>query len=569
MRPLQTMSLPLPTSPTPPTFPAPPSPARAALWLFLGVFCAYALAASMNHAGYERETVEQARSLPRGGIPKGRAGLFDVLIYVPFVAVAEVLSSLAAAPLFREFIPNLALAAAMAATVALVFLIALELFRPRAALGTALVFAFTTMAWPYSKMGMETGLTLASTLAFYGLALAARGSAQLAGEGAAGASGIERGQRSELGWAIYAVGLGCLLFTKTHAPVVIFLFLVCGAWLVRRGAARRPSRRALTRAFASLAAIAVVWVLTNHARHGAWLISSSYSAKWEAARTPGYFLRLAGLILSPGKSILLYNPSLIVALALAPAMARRSPVFFAALVFVVIPQFFFHAWFRTWADETWGPRRLMNVIPILILPVGVALEAMGSESEGKLGAFGKIAARAIVGAALLAGFLFQFLAVSINYASVVWTLQAAGLATQRNMAWRPATSAPRVELRIARSMIRRARDRGSLEMHLPARFVGLRDFEYLPWNAPELAPQQSLDAFIGTDPSRRWIRLDLAPFDRAPDFWWAQRRVQFPDRPPWRDKPLWFVPILILGAGAGFVFAARASRAPRPLPAPR
>lgn len=81
----------------------------------------------------------------------------------------------------------------------------------------------------------------------------------------------------------------------------------------------------------------------------------------------------AGMLFSPGKSVFLFNPPLIVAviglivMLIAPGAHRRSAVVIlaAALASVV-----FHSRYTTWAgDLTWGPRYLTSQIGLVLLGI--------------------------------------------------------------------------------------------------------------------------------------------------------------------------------------------------------
>jgi hypothetical protein len=104
----------------------------------------------------------------------------------------------------------------------------------------------------------------------------------------------------------------------------------------------------------------------NQIKTGSWL-NSGYAIK-EGIFSGDLFAGLYGLLLSPGKSLFLYSPPLILGvLGLATAWRRRrAETMFLVSIFVVCT--LFNAKFRHWhADYCWGPRHLMSVAPILIL----------------------------------------------------------------------------------------------------------------------------------------------------------------------------------------------------------
>jgi hypothetical protein len=79
---------------------------------------------------------------------------------------------------------------------------------------------------------------------------------------------------------------------------------------------------------------------------------------------------LMGLFLSPGKSIFLYSPPLVVALfALPRALRSRSRDWFWALLSTGGPVVFFYSRFLFWSgDWCWGPRYVLFLVPVMLLP---------------------------------------------------------------------------------------------------------------------------------------------------------------------------------------------------------
>lgn len=518
---------------------------RAATLIFLACLCTYGFTLGPGRPGYEAETIEQARSVLRGEAPVGRAGLLDVAFYLPFAAVSEAFASRDLLPAFRETIVQFAMPLEVALCAALFLLVAWEVASPGAAIRGALVFAFATIAWPYSKMGMEPTLLLATCLALLGFVRALRA------DRAAGA------------WEIMASGVGAMLLAKVHAPVVAACLGGACAVAIRRGHMPPPSAKAVARGSAILAACVVAWIGGNLWRYGRPFLSTSYSAAWEAAPpgVGGFFEHLAGYLVSPGKSVFLYSPPLFAALLVACSgpVRRERPWTGILLLCFVLPQVLFHAWFRTWADETWGPRRLTNLLPAMLLPLVFALEPRAN-GEGARASRTWRARRPLVAATILAGVAMQFVAVGMNYAAHVWTLREQGLSTQRNLAWTPATAHWRFQLALGIACARASAGLEPGPLRIPVSARSLDPEDYLPWNLPDEATFARLRAEDATRDAPEGISLDLSPFARHPDFWWAERWSRFPDRSPWRDRAFHLALLMALAGGPAVAGALRIAR---------
>jgi hypothetical protein len=85
---------------------------------------------------------------------------------------------------------------------------------------------------------------------------------------------------------------------------------------------------------------------------------------------------LWGLFLSPGKSVFLYNLPLVVALLALPHVWRtRSRDWLVALLVTAAPVVFVYSRYSFWAgDWCWGPRYILFLVPIALLPAAFLLD---------------------------------------------------------------------------------------------------------------------------------------------------------------------------------------------------
>lgn len=173
-------------------------------------------------------------------------------------------------------------------------------------------------------------------------------------------------RRSGAPEALAAAGLllGGLALTKI---ALALLFLPLGLLLAHD----RPARslpRALGWIAAGGAGPALLFAAYNQARFGSPL-ATGYAGELEQWTTP-WAEGLAGLLISPGRGLLIYCPLVIGAAACAPEFKRRAPAL--ALIGPLGLALLLALYCRWWAWEggwCWGPRFLVPALPWLLLPL--------------------------------------------------------------------------------------------------------------------------------------------------------------------------------------------------------
>ncbi len=319
-----------------------------------------------------------------------------------------------------------------AATAALLAWWALRLGATRAwATALALLYGLATLAWPYARTFFSEPLAALLILA--------------AAERADAARRLPPGAPARL-WALFLSGLaiGLVLPTRIAAGValpVIALYVLWLAWNAEAGPATVTAPAPVvgtteqTRAVYALRAM-VTWasgllpglallVWYNLARFGT-PIASGYASEGSLFTTP-LLEGLYGLLLSPGKSVFLYAPALLLALPGGLALWRRGA---RATVVLVSGLFLSHlvlyaCWGEWHGGGVWGPRFLLPVVaPLMALAAGV----------GTVGAARwRLAAATLLGLAGLAGnlggvlFNFSTYVVLTPLAERVYTLNGSPL----------------------------------------------------------------------------------------------------------------------------------------------
>jgi len=215
---------------------------------------------------------------------------------------------------------------------------------------TTLIFGLATLMWPYSKLDFsEPLLTLFLFSAIYFSYLFQR--------------------EGKVAHALLAGGfLGLAEATKVAAVIVIIPIGLYFLWLLY-GRRRDLSLNKRIMAFIlfSLGLLLFFSVLPgyNYLRYGA-LTSTGYGA---VKMNNPIFTGLYGLLFSTGKGLLFYSPPFLLFFLGWKKFYRRQAPLMLLFTTLILTTLFFFAPFEFWhGDVAWGPRYLLYLIPLFLLP---------------------------------------------------------------------------------------------------------------------------------------------------------------------------------------------------------
>ena len=295
----------------------------------------------------------------RDGRPVGVSGLGISVAGIPLYLVGSVVSHTVARS-YADYTERVFIgwtnSFVTAAGVVLLFLLA-ELLgaRRRWAVALALTYGLATMVWPHAKTFFSEPLT--TTLALAGAYFAVRAVADSSLRLAA-ASGVFAGlavsARSTAGLFLPVIGL-YLLFAFPRRWANWF-----GRWL-RVGLAYT----------AGAAGPLALFFWSNWWRYGAPTNMGPKSIPLNYPLQDGLY----GFFLSPGKSLFLYAPVVLVGLLAVPFAPRRHRPAVALMVALGAVNVALFARFFQWhGDHAWGPRYLIMTIPFFVLPLAPLLD---------------------------------------------------------------------------------------------------------------------------------------------------------------------------------------------------
>ena len=218
-----------------------------------------------------------------------------------------------------------------------------------ASLAAALAFGLATMAWPTTKSFLrEPAVALLWTAAFWGLAEFVEKPGWVAG-----------------GLSVAPVVAGVAVKVASIASwSVMFVAL---AWVLRAAASRRVQRRWLLVGGVIVLALSMGLALFLFAQRGLPISSlvNDFIANpfTREGLTPWY-----GLLASPGKSVFIYSPVVLLGVIGWPAFYRRHSILAATLLLLSAALLFSLRTSNWWGGLTWGPRFLVPLLPVALLP---------------------------------------------------------------------------------------------------------------------------------------------------------------------------------------------------------
>jgi hypothetical protein len=398
-----------------------------AISLFFACFFVFSLTLSRKMYGYEIATLDYFRKLFYLGSLSGRtpAGFLAIAAFLP----AEIFTLIFSDPLdfiSRDFISLHTIPLVTSLICIIFYFAALDIYKSfRTAVSLTLILAFTTMIWPYSKMGMELQHTLWILFTMWMIIRIHE-------------------KKGSLYFYMAGMGAGLILFTKLYgfitAGVFVFFILLDG-FIDKKNRKHLPLN--FIRFLIPLIIFFILLLIYNKISYGGWLLGDRYNMKYEAKSVP-VWRPLWGFLFSSGKSIFIYNPTLIAALCCFPAFFSRKKRLKPLYIMIIAVGLLFHSLLWIWTDETWGPRKLHYLIPLCMLPMGIIVEKFHDLS---------IIKRASIILLVILGVIVQILGISISYQAQPVLLRDKRISSLEDIRYNPRLSQTVINYNLLQSSI--------------------------------------------------------------------------------------------------------------------
>ncbi len=171
--------------------------------------------------------------------------------------------------------------------------------------------------------------------------------------------------------------------------------------------------------------LGIAWVLFYNYRYWGGEASGGYEEGFQANPMPG----LIGFLFSPGKNLWVFNPVLLLLPLSLRTFREQQKALFPLWLGIVLTVFGLYCfWGNWWGGWGWGPRHLVPLLPLLILPLAVVVDS------------GNPSYRTLLAILALAGIGAQCLGAAVDFNDVIMALTRSQV-TEPELIWNPVWNA--------------------------------------------------------------------------------------------------------------------------------
>jgi hypothetical protein len=260
-------------------------------------------------------------------------------------------------------------------------------FRPRVAVATAMVLAFATALAVYARQPYSEPLQALTAISLL-----------------RAAQSLLRNP-SRRTYLCYGAVSGLMIASK-----LVFLpgVVLASVWLLFQIRTRARPADVVGWGLIGVAPVAALILSYNRARWGSPFLTG-YEESFDFARE-SVFVGLFGLLFSPGKSIFLFSPPLVLAVFGMRRFVTRARAEAAFVLIVVVTTTLIYSRFLNWVGGwCWGPRHLVFALPMLMPSVAYCLAV----SDGAR--LARLRSRVLCTAIIFVGLTVQVLGASFYW----------------------------------------------------------------------------------------------------------------------------------------------------------
>lgn len=334
---------------------------------------------------------------------KVKQGYIYSIVYLPFYKIAQWLS-----PLFPGLEQGWVERKSMcwmntvttACTVGLMArLLKVLHFSVKSQIIVPLLYGFTTLAFCYARYDYNKCLaTFLLLFSFYGY--------------------VRLVHQQKISGALYwSVAMGLLAMLRLEMMIVIPVY-VWGFW-------RIGIKDYLTWRHGLLLSLPIIFGILFVFLYNVYYWKGSLAGGYEGQLNFNPFTAFVGFILSPGKNIWLFNPILILVPVGIPWFLRKDgPAFKVGMGIIGVLFLFYCFWGNWWGGWGYGPRHLVPLLPLAVLPLAAVIDDGSMRHIWMLFFLG------------IFGFAVQLLGSAIDFNDVILTLMRAGI-DEEALIWAP------------------------------------------------------------------------------------------------------------------------------------
>ncbi len=379
-----------------------PKKFKLLFFLFFFSFAVYTFFQFPGFQGYEDETYNRIiTNLKSGELKTARSGYLQILLETPFIWTGQILDSFLKiehdkisqifALFYNPFVSAL--------SVVVMFLIFNLYNKKHQAFWLSLVYAFGTMAFPYATIGMDPTAVLFVLFAIYFLFLFGKKIA------------LVENKKANLYLFLSGFFYFLLFFSKTYYLITGLAFLSFIYFCSRKEKDFKKFLKKLFRYFllffSSLIFLAPIYLIANKYNFGG-CFSGPYKLSNELFGGENFIFGIYGLLFSFGKSLFIYNPVLLLSVLLFSQFYKKNQKEAFFVLIYTISLVLFVARIHWWSDETWGPRYLLSLSAVGLLPL-IALDWQSLKKDGKQ------IKKIVFGLIIAFSFFFQLLGTLVRY----------------------------------------------------------------------------------------------------------------------------------------------------------